>query len=52
MSTETSSMLVVERGIPGIRVVPLDQQVCLMGGSPDADVFVDNPFIHECTLRS
>jgi pSer/pThr/pTyr-binding forkhead associated (FHA) protein len=38
-------MLVVERGVPGVRVIPLDQQVCIIGASPSADIFVDNPYI-------
>ena len=38
-------MLVVERGIPGTRVLALEQQVCMLGASPDADIFVDNPYI-------
>ena len=38
-------MLVVERGVPGVRVIPLDQDVCILGGSPVADVFVDNSYV-------
>ncbi len=38
-------MFVVERGIPGIRVLPLDQKVSMLGASPEADLFVDNPFV-------
>ncbi len=45
MSDEPYSMFVVERGIPGVRVLPLEQQVCLLGASPGADIFVDNPFV-------
>ena len=45
MSDEPDSMLVVESGIPGVRVIPLDQPVCLLGGSPSADVFLDNPYV-------
>ena len=36
-------MLVVEAGIPNTRVIPLSQQVCLIGA--DADIFIDNPYI-------
>jgi DNA-binding winged helix-turn-helix (wHTH) protein len=38
-------MLVVERGIPGVRVLRLDQPVCLLGAAPDSHIFVDNPYI-------
>jgi len=38
-------MLVVERGVPGVRVVPLDQGIYILGASPDADVFLDNLYV-------
>ena len=45
MPEEPETMLVVERGVPGVRVFPLTSQVCLLGASPNADIFVDNPYI-------
>ena len=39
------SMLVVEKGIPSVQAIPLDQPVFMVGASTSADVFVDNPFI-------
>ena len=45
MPDEPQSMLVVERGIPGVRVIPLEQQVCLLGADPNSDVFVDSPYV-------
>ena len=38
-------MLVVESGIPGVRAIPLNLQACIIGASPTADVFVDNPYV-------
>ena len=38
-------MLVVERGVPGVRAIPLAQQVCLLGASPLSDIYVDNPYV-------
>ena len=45
MADEPDSMLVVERGIPGVRVLRLDQPVSLLGAAPDSHIFVDNPYI-------
>ena len=45
MTDETDTMLVVEQGIPGVGVIPLDQQVCVLGASPSADVYVDNSYV-------
>ena len=45
MSNEQDSMLVVERGIPGVRVIPLEQQVCIVGAAPTSDIFLGNPYI-------
>ena len=45
MTDDADTMLVVERGIPGTQAIPLEQQVCLMGAVPTADIFVDNPYI-------
>ena len=45
MSGDPDAMLVVQRGIPGVRVIPLDQELCLLGAYPRADVFIDNPYI-------
>ena len=42
---EPETMLVVESGIPGIRVIPLDGHVCILGASPTSDVFVDSPYV-------
>jgi hypothetical protein len=38
-------MLVVERGVPGVRVIPLEQKVHILGSSPGADVFLDNLYV-------
>ena len=51
MSDEPYSMFVVENGLPGILVIPLDQQVMLLGASPDVDVFVDNPFVSRMHMQ-
>ena len=45
MPNEPNNMLVVESGIPGVRVIPLDHQVCILGANPTADVFVDSPYV-------
>ncbi len=45
MTRGPETMLVVEAGIPNTRVIPLNQQVCLIGAYADADVFIDNPYI-------
>jgi pSer/pThr/pTyr-binding forkhead associated (FHA) protein len=45
MSEEPDAMLVVEKGMPGVKAIPLEEVVCLVGASPTADVFVDNPYI-------
>ena len=45
MPEQPDTMLVVERGVPGVRVFPLTAPVCLLGASPSADIFVDNPYI-------
>ena len=39
------SMLVVESGIPGTKVIPLEQQVSILGAGPTSDIFVDSPYI-------
>lgn len=45
MPNEPDTMLVVEEGIPGVRVIPLEQEVCMLGAAPSAEIFVDNPSI-------
>ena len=45
MADKSESMLVVESGIPGVRVIPLDHKICILGSSPNAEVFVDNPYV-------
>ena len=45
MTDEPDSMLVVEKGFPGVRVAPLDQQVRILGSSASADVYVDNTYV-------
>ena len=35
----------VDPAVPGVRVNPLDYQVCIIGASPSSDIFVDNPYI-------
>ena len=44
MSDRSEPMLVVEKGMRQ-KAIPLDQQVCVLGASPSADVFIDNPFV-------
>ena len=39
------SMLVVEKGIPELKVIPLEQQVYWLGASSSADVFIDNSYV-------
>ena len=34
MPNEPDTMLVVEEGIPGVRVIPLEQEVCMLGAAP------------------
>ena len=43
--TGRRSMLVVEKGIPELRVIPLEQQVYWLGASSSADVFIDNSYV-------
>ena len=43
--TDRRSMLVVEKGIPELRVIPLEQQVYRLGASSSADVFIDNSYV-------
>ena len=38
-------MLVVEKGIPELRVIPLEQQVYWLGASSSADVFIENSYV-------
>lgn len=45
MSSDQDPMLVVEKGIPSLRAISLEQQVCIIGASSAADVFIDNPFV-------
>lgn len=45
MPDEPRSILVVEKGIPGIRAIPIDRRVSLLGASTSADVFVDNSYV-------
>ena len=42
---EPYALLAVEKGTPGLRVIPLEQQVCLLGASSSADVFIDNSYV-------
>ena len=45
MPVEPFALLVVEKGIPDLRVIPLERQVCLLGASTSADVFIDNSYV-------
>ena len=38
-------MLVVGKGIPDLRVMPLERQVCVLGASTSADVLIDNSYV-------
>ena len=39
------SMLVVEKGIPELRVIPLEQQVYWLVAFSSAEVFIDNSYV-------
>ena len=41
----SDSMLVVERGISGIRVIPLEHEICVLGAAPNSDIFIDSPYV-------
>ena len=45
MTGQRDSMLVVEKGVPGVKAIPLDQPVCIIGSSATADVSIDNPYV-------
>lgn len=45
MPGQRDSMLVVEKGVPGVKAIPLDQPVCIIGSSATADVSIDNPYV-------
>ena len=45
MPDQPDAMLVVERGIPEVSVIPLDQSRLVLGKTPDADIIIDNPYV-------
>ena len=51
MTKEPETMFVVEKGIPGIRVLPISQPVAILGASPSSDIFVDNPYISRSHMQ-
>lgn len=45
MADNPLSVLIVEQGIPDLRVIPLDRRICLLGAFTSADVFIDNSYV-------
>ena len=45
MLNQPPAMLVIEKGIDGLSVIPLDQQSCVLGKPPGADIAIDNPYV-------
>ena len=45
MANDPLSVLIVEKGIPDVRAIPLDRRICLLGASTSADVFIDNSYV-------
>ena len=45
MAEQPDAMLVVERGIDDVSVLPLDRDTCVLGKSPSADIVIDNPYV-------
>ncbi len=45
MMTHPGAMLIVEKGIDDASVIPLDRAAHVIGKSPDADIFADNPYV-------
>ena len=45
MSDQPEAILIVERGIRDASVIPLDQNICILGKSPSAYIFIDNPYV-------
>ena len=45
MPDHPDGMLVVERGISDVSVIPLDQDVILLGKSSNAGIVLDNPYV-------
>ena len=45
MVTPPGAMLIVEKGIDDASVIPLDRTVHVIGKSPAADIFADNPYV-------
>ncbi len=45
MDDSPLSVLIVEKGIPELRAIPLDRRICLLGASTSADVFIDNSYV-------
>jgi len=45
MSDQPEAILIVERGIRDASVIPLDRNICILGKSPSAYIFIDNPYV-------
>mgnify|MGYP000660428261 CR=1 FL=1 len=45
MLTQPGAMLIVEKGIDDASVIPLDRAAHVIGKSPSADIFADNPYV-------
>jgi len=45
MSDQPEAILIVARGIRDASVIPLDQNICILGKSPSAYIFIDNPYV-------
>lgn len=45
MADQSEAMLVVEKGIPDVSVIPLARGVSLLGKSSSAEIFLDNAYV-------
>ena len=45
MSDHPEAVLVVERGVENVGIVPLDQPIYELGKSPSATIVLDNPYV-------
>ncbi len=45
MSDQPEAMLIVERGIRDVSVIPLDQSVSVLGKPPSAYISIDSPYV-------
>ena len=45
MADESRAMLVVEKGLEEVSVIPLDRDVVTLGRDPNGDIFIDHPYV-------